>query len=273
MAWNLNHFVCSLRLTFYVIQRNFEIMHNLYPNPKNYSGNSLSHILKYFQRSSLTNCHIWGLLVSICGFKGIKTVSIKPLLSTYSYNIRWSCTTSHNTTPHVYIAQGCIGINNVMILFHISITKSKLHKQFLTISIRMTQKDHIFSTFTPIPQPFTSICGSMGIIVICIRPCLIERAPWNNHGKRTFSYSFLKLMHYLILNKYFQIKFSLGSQVNLDTNLLSIMQNQIWSMICYHLLFFMQTKTKHINFHVWKLNLPSLCNLLKALSNSILACN
>ena len=30
----------------------------------------------------LTNCHIWGLSVCICGFKGIKCFSIKPCLIT-----------------------------------------------------------------------------------------------------------------------------------------------------------------------------------------------
>mgnify|MGYP006957855608 CR=1 FL=1 len=44
-----------MRITFYTIQKPSEIMHNLYPNSRNYLGRSFSHILKYLQTSSLPN--------------------------------------------------------------------------------------------------------------------------------------------------------------------------------------------------------------------------
>ena len=44
-----------LHITFYVIQRTSEIMHNLCPNPINYLGRSFRHILEYLQTSSLSN--------------------------------------------------------------------------------------------------------------------------------------------------------------------------------------------------------------------------
>ena len=99
-----------LRITFYIIQRTFEIMHNLCPNPRNYLGRSFNHILKYLQTSSLPNlpncdttynCHISSLSVSICLFKCINVYYIKPYLitiayatSSCSYTIGVSCTTA-----------------------------------------------------------------------------------------------------------------------------------------------------------------------------------
>ena len=44
-----------LRITFYVVQRTSEIIHNLCPDPINYLGRSFRHILEYLQTSSLPN--------------------------------------------------------------------------------------------------------------------------------------------------------------------------------------------------------------------------
>ena len=44
-----------LRITFYVVQRTSEIMHNLCPNPINYLGRSFRHILEYLQTFRLPN--------------------------------------------------------------------------------------------------------------------------------------------------------------------------------------------------------------------------
>ena len=156
----------------YFIQRTSEIMHNLCPNPRNDLGKYFNHILEYLQTSTLqniyqivillSNYHILGLSVSICGFKGINVFCIKPCLiaiasatSSCSYNIGLSCTTSHNIAPYVYIARGYTSINNVMILFHIYISNSRLHKQCLVISTRSVQKGYILSTFPPLSPTIT----------------------------------------------------------------------------------------------------------------------
>ena len=50
--------LCLVRITFYIIQQPYEIMHNLCPNSRNYLGRSLSLILKCLQTSSLPNIPI-----------------------------------------------------------------------------------------------------------------------------------------------------------------------------------------------------------------------
>ena len=154
------HILC---ITFYVIQRTFVIMDNLCPNPRNYLDRSFSHIFelpsniepsRYTKLWYYFNCYISGVLISICGFKRINVFCIKSCLiaiefttSSCSYTIGLSCTTARNTAPHVYNAWGYIGINNVMVLFHISIAKSQLYKQCLAVSTRSVQKGHMLSTF------------------------------------------------------------------------------------------------------------------------------
>ena len=56
----------------------------------------------------------------------------------------------------IYTTRGYTSINNVMILFHISIAKSQLHKQCLEVSTRYIQKGHILSAL-PFHQPLIGI--------------------------------------------------------------------------------------------------------------------
>ena len=135
-----------VHITFYTIQQPSEIMHNLYPNSRNYLGKSFSHILKYLQTSSLPNIPNCNTTYQLPYLRFIRLYlwiqrdqffSIKPCLitiafatSSCSYTISISCTTTHNTTPHVYIARGYIGINNVMIHIH---AKPLFHTQWLEV--------------------------------------------------------------------------------------------------------------------------------------------
>ena len=112
-------------------------MHNLYPNPINYLGRSFSYILEYLQTSNLSN--IPNVILTNCNVSGFlhQTMShnnsiCNIILFIYHWLI-WYC-------PHVYTTSGYTNINNVTILFHISIARSQLHKQCLTISIRFVQK-------------------------------------------------------------------------------------------------------------------------------------
>ena len=101
----------------------------------------------------LVICHIWNSHGAISGFKSIVVICIITCIrerayatSSYSYNIGWSCIIAHNTTPHVYTTRGGTSIYSFKVLFHISITKSQLHKQCLVNSIRYIHKGHISST-------------------------------------------------------------------------------------------------------------------------------
>ena len=67
-----------------------------------------------------------------------------------------TCTTAHNTAPHVYTALEYARVNNFMIHFHMSIAKPQLHKQCLVVSIKSVQKGHTLSTF-PFRHPLTGI--------------------------------------------------------------------------------------------------------------------
>ena len=94
----------------------------------------------------LVICHIWNSHGAISGFKSIVVICIIMCLrerayatSSYSYNIGWSCIIAHNTTPHVYTTRGGTSIYSFKVLFHISITKSQLHKQWLGVSDGCTQ--------------------------------------------------------------------------------------------------------------------------------------
>ena len=76
-------------------------MHNLCPNPRNYLGKYFNHILEYLQIEPskytklwynlvLTNCHISGLAISICRFRGYSCIFLGTKLKciffdTYDY--------------------------------------------------------------------------------------------------------------------------------------------------------------------------------------------
>ena len=98
----------------------------------------------------LTNYYISGLPISICAFKGMIVFCNGP------------------PPMYTFTPWGDNSISIVLVLFHTSIAKSKLHKPCLVVSSTFIQKGHILSTFTPFLHPLTVI------------------ALWiNNHRKQT----------------------------------------------------------------------------------------
>ena len=129
-----------------------------------WAGLSVICILKYLQTSSLPNIpncntayqlpylrfislYLWIRRDQIFFHQTMSHHNSINNLLLFIYSIGLSCTTAHNTAPHVYIALGYIGINNFIICFHMSRAKPQLYKQCLAVSITSVQKGHILSTF------------------------------------------------------------------------------------------------------------------------------
>ena len=143
-----------------------------YRDHKNDLDKSFSHILEYLQLSSLPNIPNCDTTYQLPCFKFINlylwiqvciAFCIRPCLiarasttSSCSYTVGLSCITAHNIGPPWYTTQGYSSINNVTILFHISILKPQ-HNQWLAVSTRFIQKRHILYAFNPFHRPLIGI--------------------------------------------------------------------------------------------------------------------